>query len=147
MTIKSAERISGRYLRRLVNDGRKWQYAMYEDQHFRKPLWMASAYTAAEAISQLVEKNYRAVSSQVFEEQSYLCFACGGIHGLTADHIIPRARGRNDRRENLRGVDIHCHRRITAGEVLSPHPKVLEAVRKHGWRWTITSETEGWVRI
>lgn len=146
MTVRSAERITGLYLRRMEN-GVKWKYGLYADEACQQLLKTQEAYEAKAAIQMLVEWNYRQVSRQVFTEQNYLCFHCGGIKPLQVDHIVERSKGRVDLRSNLRGLCPPCHRRRHDNRTLVAHPRVLEAVRKHGWRWTLDSEKIGWVRV
>lgn len=66
---------------------------------------------AARTEKLLVETVYALRRAEVFKEQDYLCKLCGGLKPLECDHIESRgAHGRNDRKENLRGLCVDCHR-------------------------------------
>jgi tellurite resistance protein len=106
---------------------------------------VASDWTQADALSNLVARAYAIRSEQAFREQNYQCFVCGCLRPLQADHIIPRVRGRLDTRANLRAVCATCHQAITDNKLIDPQPhdRVAKAVAKHGWKWGGT----GWQRI
>jgi hypothetical protein len=115
------------------------------------PLFTAESSEPSEALSRLVEMNYQRVKNQVFVEQNYRCFHCWRIAPMQADHITPRAKGRNDRRENLRGLDHACHALVTAGVDLRPHRKMVEIMLLCGFRWLGSYDGPmipcGWQRI
>ncbi len=118
---------------------------------FQVTTWIGTAYcvgkTICSSLSGLVEANYRLVKSAVFAAQGRRCFCCGAFAvPLTADHIVPRARGgRDDRFENLRGVCFPCHRKITDNEINPQIDYRVEAsMRSRGWLWG--GERVGWRR-
>ena len=122
-------------------------YGLYKSPDALMPSFTAEDGNASVALTLLVARHWAWIEREVFREQEYMCFHCGMIKELQGDHIIPRARGRNDRRHNIRGMCLFCHERVTRNEVLLPHERVLTAVAKHGWTWTERSEQVGWERV
>lgn len=52
-----------------------------------------------------------AIRAAVFERDGYACVYCGSMEGpLEADHIVPVARGGDDRLENLACACMSCNR-------------------------------------
>jgi 5-methylcytosine-specific restriction protein A len=45
-----------------------------------------------------------------------VCRACRRAWSVTADHIIPKARGGTDDESNLQGLCAQCHTAKTAGD-------------------------------
>jgi hypothetical protein len=145
-----AERITGLEILEIPRIGKKIgtavTYAAYDDgvEVIRRT---ESGHSAT--LSAVVEVLYKRTSRRVFEEQSFLCFVCGRLRPLQADHIHPRARGRCDQRWNLRGVCAEDHQLITDNKLVDPqpHPKVLSAVQRHGWTWEPDSNVVGWHQL
>jgi len=144
MTVLRAERITGLSVRQIPDHppGPTFKYEAYDDSGV---VAAAADYLPGDALNSLVNKVYKARSLQVFEEQGFRDFVTGGIVPLQCDHIIPRARGRNDRRENLRGVGAISHQKITDNILVDPepHPKVAESMARYGWKWG----GDKWLRI
>ena len=54
-------------------------------------------------------KNLPRMRLDLMEEQNGRCAICKSASPLQLDHIEPRSRGRNDRKENLRLLCVPCH--------------------------------------
>lgn len=134
MTTRSAERITGLGIREIPTGGRHKMYGIYQPTS-EQPLFTAESSEPGEAISRIVEMNYQRIKSQVFHEQRWRCFHCYRFGEMQCDHVKPRSKGRDDRRDNLRGLDAECHRLVTAGVDLKPHRKIVEVLANVGWRW------------
>jgi HNH endonuclease len=153
LTARSAERITGFSVRQVPYGGGKSTkaYALYiPDSDIE--LCVFHVQPPSEAISRLVEFNYNRVRRIVFTEQRWRCFHCWRLNvGLESDHIKPRSKGRDDSRLNLRGLCSRDHARVTAGEKLDPHPRMVELMSKVGLRWIGNWESRltpcGWERF
>ena len=71
-------------------------------------------------VEALVVDVYRHHSRIVMARQDYRCAECEELGRLEIDHIVPRARGRDDRIENLRAVcagmtGCQCHAKKHGG--------------------------------
>ena len=141
MTSKRAERIMSMEVRRIPSDLRQYVYGAFNGGP--EPIVRASGLTPAEALKRLVCANYERVGDIVFNEQRWRCAACYRLSPLQRHHIIPRSKGRVDKRENLVALDHGCHQAITDGRaVLEIHPRMVEVMRELGLRYTPT----GWER-
>lgn len=60
--------------------------------------------TQDKALRLLIDTIYKLRSAWVMKNQKYRCLECGSLNPLEIDHKVPRARGRDDRIENLRAV-------------------------------------------
>lgn len=58
--------------------------------------------------------DWRRIRAQVLKSEPR-CRSCG-VKATTVDHIVPRAFGGSDRRENLQPLCRHCHAEKTAAE-------------------------------
>ena len=56
-----------------------------------------------------LSKNLLRMRLALMDEQNGRCAICKGATPLQLDHIEPRSRGRNDRKENLRLLCVPCH--------------------------------------
>lgn len=66
---------------------------------------------AESALAQLHERIYKSRGEAAYRRQGGLCALCGEkMIRYEVDHIKTRAKGRDDRGENLRAVDPACHR-------------------------------------
>lgn len=134
MTARNAERITGMTVRQIPYGGRTKAYGLYiPDSDIE--VFSSHSGPPAESIQRLVELNYQRIKRQVFADQNWRCFHCFRILPLEADHIKPRSKGRDDSRTNLRGVCSGDHARITAGEKLDPHLRMVELMSKIGLSW------------
>jgi len=158
VTLRQAERITGLMAALSTRNGKGlYECNLYLEHQGEPPIVSGSGRLITEAIGIAVEANYKRVAGITFKEQGFRCFVCGAIRPLQCDHIKPRARGRDDRRQNLRGVDATCHRKITDNVLKypEPHPSVAKSMRDNGWAWqgatqkgnSITFGEFGWVRI
>lgn len=133
MTKRQAERITGLEIGTMKDPlGTGVFVSAWEET---TEIYFALEANLSRALEQLVKANYQMRSEQVRRQQGYRCFATGRIVALSIDHIVARSKGRNDRRENLRGLSAEAHERRHQGEVLVPHPKVLESMAHYGWTW------------
>lgn len=66
--------------------------------------------TIKDALSQLVENNWRRVRDIVRHRQQYRCAGCGKILPLQGHHIKRRSQGRLDTPDNVRCDCDACHR-------------------------------------
>jgi hypothetical protein len=153
LTARSAERITGLEIRQVPYGGGKSSkaYGLYLPD-CSVELFSTHGTNPSLALARLVELNYQRVKSEVFDEQRWRCFHCYRLGlELQCDHVKPRSKGRDDGRLNLRGVDPECHARITAGENLDPHPRMVELMSKIGLRWLGSWDGPitpcGWERI
>lgn len=145
MTLEQAKRITQLEIEPVPLDGTEHGFRARSGENI---IAVMAADRPSAALSMLVERVYKMRATQAFQEQGYRCFICAVIKALTADHIVPRARGRLDVRSNLRGVCTPCHKKITDNKIdPQPHPDVLRFVEQHGWTWGPESNQKGWVRI
>ena len=63
-------------------------------------------------------EQYLRVRSRLIQRQPW-CFACGSTHDLTADHIVPLARGGTNALSNLRVLCRSCNSSRGRGGVLT----------------------------
>lgn len=110
MTLSQATRITGLDIVKGSSPGTS--YHGYEAGYI---VAVGGGLRTGDALKALVENNYRRVSKIVMEEQRYLCFECQRLKALEIDHVVPRARGRDDRRTNLVGLCTDCHRKKHTG--------------------------------
>ena len=150
MTLLIAERICGLEIRLIPPPSKIGTAVTYAAFDHGVEVVRRTESGHSRTLSAVVETLYRRMTRRVFEEQGWRCFSCGSLSkGLTADHIIPRARGgRRDHRHLLRGVCQDCHRKITDNLIdPAPHPEVLARVQTFGWTWEPDSSRVGWHRL
>lgn len=74
----------------------------------------------------------------IFDRDERKCRRCGSDEELTLDHIVPRARGGSNRRENLQTLCFVCNNKKagklpTAKELFSTDEPLVRAIRgEHG---------------
>ncbi|KKL81049.1 hypothetical protein LCGC14_1998670 [marine sediment metagenome] len=56
-----------------------------------------------------LRRNLNRLRLDLMDEQNGRCAICKNATPLQLDHIEPRSRGRNDRKENLRLLCVPCH--------------------------------------
>lgn len=56
-------------------------------------------------------KYYERRRLNIFKGDGFKCLACGKTEQLTIDHIIPKAKGGSDRRNNLQTLCYECNQR------------------------------------
>ena len=142
MTATQASRITGLEIREIDGEyGRHVCYGAFEADGTE--IARADSLHPKDALNRLVGILYQRTSYRVMHEQGFRCFSCGRLVPLQIDHIKKRSHGRDDTRLNLRAVGPECHElRHGKNAELKPHPKVLEAVKRHagliwhdgGWR-------------
>lgn len=143
MTRKTAERITGLDMDRIqfsiASPGHKFIVDDGGAVLFRK------AVKLKEELSNLVEAVYTHRRGIAMARQGHRCFATGAFTSLECDHCTPRARGRDDRVENLRMLAHDQHRMRHSGIKLEIHPLIEKIARSNGWDWD--KETNQWKRI
>jgi len=150
VTVRRAERITGMDIRIVSTGFSESAYRFQAEMYFPEDptVVLVSGYggNAEEAVCEAVRINYNRNRSICFRDQDFRCAICGNITGLECHHIVSRARGRYDGRENLLGVCPYDHVKVTDGviKVIEIDSRVLKSVAKHGWQWT---GPKGWGRI
>ena len=114
MTIRRAERITGLKIHLTIHLSDEseplvpvFKYTAYDDDG--QVVSISTRRVSSDALDSLVHQVYQIRSKEVFERQEWRCATCHGIKPLQIDHVIPRARGRDDRTSNLQGLCPACH--------------------------------------
>lgn len=134
--IKKVERTTGLsvVVEPTIYKGDTEGYACYEEG---RPRLNGYGKTPGEAGEEFILRNYREVFARAVSDQLGKCLFCAGVfEPLECHHIVPRARGRNDKRENLVASCHRCHQLITDGSKLVPNARMEKALEMRGWRYT-----------
>lgn len=138
MTLANARKITGLDIAQIPGIGRLTRFVATAAD---KPDAIIAEVTgtAPKAASVLVEKLYRMTKLVVFQEQHWRCAMCLRVAPLTAHHMVPRSKGRSDRRENLIGLDMECHEKVERYILpLRPRAEMLDLLAESGWVWDAT---------
>ncbi len=111
MTRRKAEEITGYQIRPVAprDEHNKFHFGAYDEKN--QLLITADNHTEEIALATLVEAVYKMHSNEVLQNHGYRCAFCGSPGRLETDHIVPRSKGRDDRKSNLRPLCPSCHRR------------------------------------